>query len=79
MKKKRKVPGPSTYRPISAGTFDRKKLSFKYDRKKRSNSLNKGFGVDAKFEYTRQNKKKIKEKRPAPTRYNITIDWKRKS
>lgn len=41
--------------------------------------MNKGFGTDAKFAYDRVNRKKIMEKRPAPNRYSLTLDWKRKS
>ena len=52
-KKNRKIPGPSSYRPMSAGTFDRKSFDAAVDKKKRTKSLNKGFGTDAKFEYTR--------------------------
>ena len=79
MKKKRKEPGPSSYRPASAGTFDRLKIDTKIEKKKRAKSFDKGFGTDAKFVYDRTDKKKIKEKRPSPFKYNLSIDWKRKS
>ena len=36
------------------------------------------FGTDAKFEYTRESKKKSIEKRPAPSSYSTTIEWKGK-
>ena len=78
MKKAKKKPGPSSYRPASAGTFDRVKLDTERDRKKRSKSLNKGFGTDAKFEYCRVSKKKIIEERPDPTKYDLRITWRGK-
>ena len=79
LRKKRKEPSPFSYRPTSAGTFDRRKLETQRMKKKNSHSLNKSFGTDAKFTYDRVNRKKIKEKRPSPNRYNLTIDWRRKS
>ena len=36
----------------------------------KSNEKIKGFGTDARFEYTRPEKKKIVEKRPDPISYN---------
>jgi len=45
---------------MSAGTFDRTSFDIKIDKKKRNKSLNKSFGVDAKFVYDRTDKKKIK-------------------
>ena len=36
------------------------------------------FGNDARFEYTRPDKKKIKEIRPSPNMYNTIMDWKGK-
>lgn len=78
-KEKKKIPGPSSYRPASAGTFARKELDIKKDLKKNSKSLNKGFGTDAKFEYCRPSKKKIVETRPTPTKYDLSIPWKGKA
>ena len=55
----KKIPGPSSYRPASAGTFDRKNLDFEKEKKKKSKTMKTGFGTDAKFEYCRPSKKKI--------------------
>ncbi len=71
LKNEKKKPGPSSYRPLSAGTFDRRSFDIATDRKKRNKSLNKSFGVDAKFVYERADKKKIKEKRPDPLENDV--------
>ena len=49
IQKKRKEPAPNSYRPASAGTFDRKQIDYQKERKKKSKSFDKGFGTDAKF------------------------------
>ena len=54
-------------------TFD----SIKHSPKKEK-EVQKGFGTDAKFTYTRIDKKKIKEERPSPNSYNTIIPWKGK-
>ena len=41
-------------------------------------SKKKCFGSDARFEYTRAQKKKIVEKRPAPSAYNTMTEWRSK-
>lgn len=46
------------------------------DNKKPSKKLY--FGSDTRFEYTRPNKKKIVEKRPAPSEYNTLYEWRSK-
>lgn len=33
------------------------------------------FGTDARFQYTRPDKKKIKQKRPDPISYKTTYEW----
>ena len=48
-KKNKKIPGPSSYRPASAGTFDRKFIDFEKEKKKKSKTMKTGFGTDAKF------------------------------
>lgn len=35
-------------------------------------------GTDARFEYTREQKKKILEQRPSPSNYKTTLEWKGK-
>jgi hypothetical protein len=42
-------------------------------------SKKKMFGCDARFEYTRENKKTVVEKRPDPSSYETIINWKGKN
>jgi hypothetical protein len=44
-----------------------------------NHSKKKCFGTDAKFEYTRENKKKIIEERPDPVAHSMLYEWKGKS
>ena len=45
---------------------------------KKKDSKFEGFGTDARFTYTRAEKKKFKEIRPGPSSYNTIISWKGK-
>jgi hypothetical protein len=67
-------PAPGTHSPMNTTltTFDQLATEFKKPTK--VNYL----GKDAKFEYTRENKKKIVEKRPDPSSYTTTMEWKGK-
>jgi hypothetical protein len=67
-------PASGTYSPmnVTLTTFDRLANETAKPTKKQY------FGSDARFEYTRQNKKKIVEKRPDPSSYATTVDWKGK-
>ena len=67
-------PAPGTHSPMNTTlhTFDQ--LSKELDKSTKV----KNFGGDARFEYTRENKKKIIETRPAPSSYRTLYDWKGK-
>ena len=53
-------------------TFDRISLSPK-------NNKIKGFGTCERFDYSKVEKKKIKEVRPSPSTYNTIMQWRAKS
>ena len=79
-------PAPGTHTPIPLGysTFDRIMTADRATRARTASSENKtrvfhGFGSDSKFEYTRPNKKKILEKRPAPCDHEMVLEWKGKN
>ena len=79
-------PAPGTHTPIPLGysTFDRIMTADRATRARTASSEKKtrvfhGFGSDAKFEYTRPNKKKILEKRPAPCDHEMVLEWKGKN
>lgn len=74
MKRDSIKPAPGTHSPlnITLSTFER----FEKEHEKPSKKHN--FGLDARFEYTRPNKKKIIETRPAPSTYRTTMEWKGK-
>lgn len=67
-------PAPGTHSPMNTTlvTFDQLATEFK-----KSTKVNY-MGKDAKFEYTRESKKKIVEKRPDPSSYKTMIEWKGK-
>ena len=81
LKRKSVEPASGTYTPIPADctTFDRIKTAEETKRKKKSQSTFHGFGSDARFTYTRQNKKRIIEQRPPPCTYNLVLEWKGKN
>lgn len=82
MKKRHSVePAPGTHTPIPCDciTFDRIRTADEARKKKKDKTVFNGFGSDAKFEYTRTSKKKIIEQRPAPSTYNIVLEWKGKN
>lgn len=60
------LPDPATYSPLNS-TFTTFELIDKEKKKSRKSNF---FGNDARFEYTRPDLKKIKEKRPDPISYN---------
>ena len=68
-------PASGTYSPmnITLSTFEK----LQKDSGKPATKRNY-FGLDSKFEYTRPDKKKIVEKRPAPSSYTTTHEWKGK-
>jgi hypothetical protein len=41
----------------------------------KSKEKSKGFGTDARFESTRDDKRVIKEKRPDPNAYRTSLEW----
>ncbi len=67
-------PAPGTHSPMNTTftTFDQLKTELSKPSKKHY------LGTDARFEYTREQKKKITEQRPAPSNYQTTIEWKGK-
>lgn len=67
-------PAPGTHSPMNTTltTFDQ--LATEYTKPTKKHYL----GTDAKFEYTRENKKKIVEKRPDPSSYTTTFEWRSK-
>jgi hypothetical protein len=73
-------PAPGTHTPIPLGytTFDRIMTADLARKKRNDKSSVHGFGLDSKFEYTRPSKKKIIETRPAPSNYNMVLEWKGK-
>ena len=74
-----KKPSANSYKPIFQ-SFDSFQLTQRMLDISPRKSLEKTnwFGSDAKFEYTRPDKKKIKEVRPSPASYNTGINWKGK-
>lgn len=74
MKKQLAKPAPGTHSPLNTTleTFDQLADEYKKPSKRHL------FGTDAKFEYTRDSKKKIVEKRPAPSSYTTTFEWRGK-
>ncbi len=73
------APGTHTPIPVDCTTFDRIRTADEAQRKKKDKSVFNGFGSDARFEYTRESKKKIMEERPAPCNYNLVLEWKGKN
>lgn len=73
------APGTHTPIPVDCTTFDRIRTADEVQRKKKDKSVFNGFGSDARFEYTRESKKKIMEERPAPCNYNLVLEWKGKN
>ena len=67
-------PAPGTHNPMNMtlNTFETIQKS-----QEKPSKVNH-FGLDAKFEYTRPEKKKIVEKRPAPSNYKTTLEWRSK-
>jgi len=67
-------PAPGTHNPmnVTLDTFD------KIEKNNKAESKVQHFGLDSKFEYTRAQKKKIVEKRPDPSSYRTTFEWKGK-
>ena len=74
-KRESKEPSPSSYAPVYRSYNSFEAISKKSPKEKQ---IKNGFGSDARFPYVRPNKKKIVEKRPAPSRYETKIDWKGK-
>lgn len=67
-------PAPGTHSPMNTtlSTFDQLATEFKKPTKVHF------LGTDAKFEYNRESKKKNIEKRPDPSSYTTTFEWKGK-
>lgn len=67
-------PAPGTHSPMNTTltTFDQLAQDLAKASKKQY------LGTDARFEYTRAQKKKILEQRPSPSNYQTTIEWKGK-
>jgi hypothetical protein len=67
-------PAPGTHSPMNMtlNTFER--LEKEHERPSKIHH----FGMDSRFDYTRPSKKKIVEKRPDPSSYKTTIEWKGK-
>jgi hypothetical protein len=68
-------PAPGTHSPMNTTLFTFDQLALEY----RKPSKKKGFGTDAKFEYTRENKKAIIEKRADLLAHAQVFEWKGKS
>ena len=73
------APGTHTPIPLEYNTFERTFTADLLKRKKKEKQAFNGFGSDSKFEYTRPNKKKIIEVRPAPSAYEMVLEWKGKN
>lgn len=80
LKREQTLPAPGTYSPLNATftTFDLIENYAKKSEKSKSKEKASGFGTDARFEYTRPDLKKIKQKRPDPISYNTAYGWRQK-
>jgi hypothetical protein len=62
-------PAPGTHSPMNVTLDTFEKLQKDLERPSKVHH----FGLDSKFEYTRQQKKKVVEKRPDPSSYRTTL------
>lgn len=67
-------PAPGTHSPMNTTLNTFEQLSIEKEKPSKKNH----FGLDSRFEYTREIKKKIIEKRPDPSSYQTAIEWKGK-